>query len=92
MGQEWSEATANVDSSSSSFTSNYSSSASLSNSHNNTNSSSNRSMTNTNAYYDEPVSNSYQGGFNQAELKSQTNDFFARKQAENSSRPEYGHI
>jgi len=46
----------------------------------------------SNAYYDDPSSNSYQsagaGGYNSEQLKSQTNDFFSRKQAENMSRPD----
>jgi len=42
------------------------------------------------SYYDEPSSNSYQtaGGISTDQLKSQTNDFFSRKQSENMSRPE----
>lgn len=54
----------------------------------NYNKSSSSSLSNT--YYDDPSSNSYQsaGGFNSDQIKSQTNDFFSRKQAENMSRPE----
>lgn len=40
-----------------------------------------------NSSYEQPT-NSYQGGYASEQLKSQTADFFSRKQAENSSRPE----
>jgi hypothetical protein len=45
---------------------------------------------NSSSYHDEPSSNSYQsyGGFSSEQIKSQKEDFFSRKQAENMSRPE----
>jgi len=49
-------------------------------------------LRNTKAYYDEPSTNSYQSAgssnFYNEQIKSQTSDFFSRKQAENLSRPE----
>jgi ADP-ribosylation factor GTPase-activating protein 1 len=75
---------------------NSSSSASLSyKNYNNKSSSSSLSNTNNSTYYDNPASsyNSYQSAgsdnnFASEQIKSQTSDFFSRKQAENLSRPE----
>lgn len=47
----------------------------------------NRSSSSLSNSYEQPT-NSYQSGFSSEHLKSQTADFFSRKQAENSSRPE----
>ena len=54
--------------------------------------SSSNSLSNT--YQDNSTSNSYQtsGGYNSEQIKSQTNDFFSRKQSENMSRPEWESI
>jgi ADP-ribosylation factor GTPase-activating protein 1 len=74
---------------------NSSSSASLSyKNYNNKSSSSSLSNANSSSYYDNPGSgyNSYQSAGNDSyaseQIKSQTSDFFAKKQAENLSRPE----
>jgi hypothetical protein len=56
---------------------------------NNKNSSSSSSF--SNSYQDNPATggSSYQSGFSNSEqLKSQTNEFFSKRQAENLSRPE----
>jgi ADP-ribosylation factor GTPase-activating protein 1 len=90
-GKPWSEST----SSAANYQSNNFSSSSSSSNNNNTysngsSSSYNRSADNS-SFYDE-VPNNYQsggGGISSSEqLKSQTNDFFARKQNENMSKPE----
>jgi ADP-ribosylation factor GTPase-activating protein 1 len=51
----------------------------------------NNNKSSSNSYYDDPISSSsYQSGAGLAyndQIKSQTNDFFSRKQAENEQRP-----
>lgn len=90
MGQEWSEATANISVNNSSSSLTYNSSSSSLTNQSGGNASSSGGYNNTSTFYDEPSSgSSYQGGFSAEKIKSQTGDFFARKQAENASRPEY---
>lgn len=82
QGKEWSEASSAAANYQSTSLRENSSSSSL----NNNRSSSSLSSGYNNSY--EQPNNSYQSGFSSEHLKSQTADFFSRKQAENSSRPE----
>lgn len=76
QGKEWSETTSSA--------ANYSA---LRENSSSTSLSYNRSSSSLSNSYDQPT-NSYQSGYSKEQLKSQTTDFFSRKQAENSSRPE----
>lgn len=76
QGKPWSESTSNA--SSSSALRENSSSSSLNY---------NRSSSSLSNSYEQST-NSYQSGYSKEQLKSQTADFFSRRQAENSSRPE----
>lgn len=77
QGKSWSEATSNATANPTLHQN--SSSASLNY---------NRSSSSLSNSYEQQA-NSYQSGYSSEQLKSQTVDFFSRKQAENSSRPEY---
>lgn len=89
-GKPWSEASSSASNFQSTSLSNNASSSSLGY-NNNRSSASLSNNPSSSAFYDEPQSNSYQsgyGGMSATEIKSQTADYFSKRQAENASRPE----